>query len=119
MSVTAQRPTLDLVGIGNAIVDVLAPVEPTFLARWNMQAGTMALIDAPRAAALGASLEAEASDALELIGGGSVANSCVVAAVLGASVAYLGRVDGDAFGRAFVADLAGSGVACTAAPAAA
>lgn len=116
MTPFAEHHTLDLVGIGNAIVDVLARVEPDFLARWNMQSGTMALIDAARAAALSDSLEAEARGAIEMIGGGSVANTCVVAARLGARVAYLGKVDSDAFGAAFVADLAASGVACPVAP---
>ncbi len=116
MSLTAEQDTLDLVGIGNAIVDVLAQVEPAFLARWNMQAGTMALIDSARAASLSDSLDAESRGAIEMIGGGSVANSCVVAARLGARAAYLGKVDGDAFGRAFVTDLATSGIRCPVAP---
>ncbi len=116
MPLSAEQDRLDLVGIGNAIVDVLAQVGPDFLQRWNMQAGTMALIDAGRAAALSDSLEAETQGAIEMIGGGSVANSCVVAARLGARVAYLGKVDSDAFGAAFAADLATSGIACPVAP---
>ena len=116
MSLAAQRNTLDIVGIGNAIVDVLAQVEPAFIERWNMQPGTMALIDAARAASISESLEAETPGGLEMIGGGSVANSCVVAAMLGARVAYLGRVDNDQFGAAFVADLATSGIAFPVAP---
>ena len=116
MPLATDQDTLDLVGIGNAIVDVLAQVEPAFLERWNMQAGTMALIDAARAASLSDSLEAESRGAIEMIGGGSVANSCVVAASLGARVAYLGKVDSDAFGAAFAADLAARGIACPVAP---
>ena len=107
---------LDLAGIGNAIVDVLASVEPGFLAAWNMQAGTMALIDAARAAELADALGREARGPLEMAGGGSVANSCVVAAHLGARVAYLGRVAADAFGRAFTDDLTRLGIACPVAP---
>lgn len=116
MSHAAQPDTLDLVGIGNAIVDVLAQVAPAFLERWNMQAGTMALIDDARAAALSESLDAASNGTIEMVGGGSVANSCVVAARLGARVAYLGRVARDTFGEAFVADLASSGISCPVAP---
>ena len=108
--------SLDIVGIGNAIVDVLARVDPAFLRRWDMHPGTMALIDAERAAALSGSLAEASGDAVEMIGGGSVANSCVVAARLGARVAYLGKVGADRFGEAFVADLERQGVACPAAP---
>ncbi len=109
----------DLAGIGNAIVDVLARVDPHFLLEWNMQAGSMALIDADRAAALADALRREAHGAVEMAGGGSVANSCVVAAGLGARVAYLGLVAADPFGAAFTDDLARLGIACPVAPLAA
>jgi sugar/nucleoside kinase (ribokinase family) len=44
--------TIDVVGIGNAIVDVIAHADEAFLAREALVKGTMTLIDAPRAEAL-------------------------------------------------------------------
>ncbi len=101
----------DILGIGNAITDMVAPVEHDFLSRHDMHPGTMALIDEATAERLTAALpEARRS------GGGSAANTCVVAAGLGARVAYLGRVADDAEGAAFRADIAAAGVHCPLAP---
>ena len=98
-------PRFDLLGIGNAIVDVVAPCEPAFLSRHDMRPGAMALISPERAAAVyGAMPPGQESS------GGSVANTCAVAAGLGARVAYLGKVAGDPLGAAFRRDITAAGV---------
>jgi fructokinase len=95
----------DILGIGNAIVDVVAPADHAFLSKHDMHPGSMALIDAARAEAIYAAMP-QGSES----GGGSVANSCAVAAGLGARVAYLGKVADDALGAAFARDMATTGV---------
>ena len=106
-----QPARFDLLGIGNAIIDVVAAVAPDFLSRHDMRPGAMALIDADAAARLTAALPQG-----QQISGGSVANSCAVAAALGARVAYLGKVADDALGQAFARDIAASGVHFPTAP---
>lgn len=99
------RPRFDILGIGNAIVDVVAPVPDSFLSKHDMRKGSMALISAETADALSRAMpEGQQSS------GGSVANSCAVAAGLGARVAYLGRVADDAAGAAFRTDIGAAGV---------
>ncbi|ACI51089.1 PfkB domain protein [Gluconacetobacter diazotrophicus PA1 5] len=109
MSVTngdaAKDCRFDLLGIGNAIIDVLAPVDPAFLTEHDMISGSMMLIDAERAEALYNKIHRERE-----MGGGSAANTCVVASNMGARVAYLGKVADDAPGRTFAADLQDSGI---------
>ena len=95
----------DLLCIGNAIVDVLAPVDAGMPERQGMAPGSMTLIDAARADALYAQLTPERQT-----GGGSAANTAVVAAALGARTAYLGTVADDALGRAYAADLDAAGI---------
>ncbi len=94
-----------MVGIGNAIVDVMAPVEPAFLARLGVRAGSMTLVDAAQAEALTALMPPGRESS-----GGSVANSCAVAALLGARVAFLGKVADDRLGEAFRREIAAAGV---------
>ena len=101
----AAECRFDLLGIGNAIVDVLAPVEADFPQRNGMVAGSMALIDGERAQILYNQIHREKE-----MGGGSAANTCVVASNMGARVAYLGKVADDAPGQAFGADLQAAGV---------
>ena len=103
--------SIDIVGIGNAIVDVLGETDDAFLERNGLARGTMTLIDAERAASLTEALSAGAPAGVVRRSGGSVANSCVVASLLGARVAYLGTVADDALGRAFRSDLEATGVA--------
>ena len=100
-----QSPTYDILGIGNAIVDVLAPVPEAFLSKHDMHKGAMALIDAATAERLYADLPAGTESS-----GGSAANTCAVAALLGARVAYLGKVADDTLGQAFRRDIAAVGV---------
>ena len=108
MSTTA---TYDILGIGNAIVDVVSPVPESFLSRRDMHKGSMALISAEQAEALTADWPAGRQSS-----GGSGANTCAVAAGLGARVAYLGTVADDTLGEAFRADIVASGVHFPSAP---
>lgn len=100
------RPArFDILGIGNAIVDVVAPVEEGFLSRHALRKGGMALVDAEQADALYAAMPPGQESS-----GGSVANTCAVAAGLGARVAYFGTVADDQLGAVFRHDIAAAGV---------
>ncbi|TLU73062.1 adenosine kinase [Lichenicoccus roseus] len=101
----------DIVGIGNAIVDVLAPVPAGFPEQQGMVPASMSLIDARRAAEIVGLVQPIART-----GGGSAANTCVVAASLGARVAYLGKVAEDEAGRVFRQDIEAAGIAFPSAP---
>lgn len=101
----------DICGIGNAIVDVVAPVDEAFLSKQDLRKGGMALISAEQAEALYAALPAGQESS-----GGSVANSCAVASGLGARVAFLGKVADDGLGKVFRRDITGAGVAFPTAP---
>lgn len=104
-------PSYDVLGIGNAIVDVVAPVDEAFLSRHDMHKGAMALIDTATADALYAAMPPAAETS-----GGSAANTCAVAAMLGAKVAYLGKVADDQLGRVFRHDIGAVGVHFPTAP---
>jgi len=101
----------DVLGIGNAIVDVVAPADDTFLSKHDMRKGGMALIDAARAEALYAVMPPGQESS-----GGSAANTCAVAAALGARVAYLGKVADDQLGAVFRHDITAAGVLFPTAP---
>jgi sugar/nucleoside kinase (ribokinase family) len=104
----------DVLGIGNAIVDVIARTEEDFLLKQGMRKGTMALIDEPRAQAIYDAM----GPAIET-SGGSAANTIVGLASLGSRSAFVGRVKDDALGRAFSHDIRAAGVAYTTPPASA
>src|SRR4029079_7598761 len=95
----------DVLGIGNAIVDVIARTEDDFLVKHGMNKGTMALIDEPRAAAIYASM----GPAIE-ISGGSGANTIAGVASFGARAAFIGKVKDDEVGRIFRHDITKAGV---------
>ena len=97
--------TYDILGIGNAIVDVVGAVDDSFLSRHDMHKGAMALIDARTAEAIYAAMPPAKETS-----GGSAANTCAVAANLGARVAYLGKVANDQLGNVFAHDIKASGV---------
>ncbi len=96
---------IDVVGIGNAIVDVIAHADEAFLEKESLVKGTMALIDAERAEALyrimGPAIEAS---------GGSTANTMAGIASLGGSGAFIGKVRDDLLGEVFRHDLTAQGV---------
>ncbi len=102
---------LDILGIGNAVLDIFARVDDSFLAAHDLVKGSMTLVDADQAHSLHADLSPIAE-----ISGGSVANSMVVAASLGARVAYVGKVRDDNPGDTFARDTRSAGVGFQTAP---
>ena len=103
----------DVLGIGNAIVDVIARAEEDFLLAQGMRKGGMALIDAARAEAI-----YEAMGPAVETSGGSAANTIVGLASLGARAAFIGKVKADGLGHAFGHDIRAAGVAFDTPPAA-
>jgi sugar/nucleoside kinase (ribokinase family) len=85
----------DVLGIGNAIVDVIARAEEDFLLKQAMRKGTMALIDEARAEAIYDAM----GPAVE-VSGGSAANTIVGVSSLGGRGAFVGKVKDDVLGRA-------------------
>ena len=102
----------DVLGIGNAIFDVLVQTDEGFLARHGMTKGGMALIDETRAA----SIYRDMGPATEM-SGGSAANTIVGIANLGARAAYVGKVKDDQIGRLYIHDIRAAGVAFETRPA--
>lgn len=96
----------DVLGIGNAIVDVIARAEDDFLVKHAMNKGSMALIDELRAEAIYASM----GPAIE-ISGGSAANTIAGVASFGARGAFVGKVKDDILGKTFSHDIRATGVA--------
>jgi sugar/nucleoside kinase (ribokinase family) len=103
----------DVLGIGNAIVDVIARTEEDFLLKQGMNKGTMALIDEARAQAIYDAM----GPAIET-SGGSAANTIVGLASLGSRAAFIGKVRDYELGRAFSHDIRAAGVAYATPPAA-
>jgi len=103
----------DVLGIGNAIVDVIARTEEDFLLKQGMHKGTMALIDEARAQAIYDAM----GPAIET-SGGSAANTIVGLASLGSRAAFIGKVKDDELGRTFAHDIRAAGAAYTTPPAA-
>jgi sugar/nucleoside kinase (ribokinase family) len=104
---------VDLVSIGNALVDVLGHAEETFLSDHSLVKGSMELIDSERAVPLYQDMAKRAferGDELIEVGGGSAANTAVVSAVLGTPTAFVGKVRDDELGHTFVRDLGRAGV---------
>ncbi len=103
---------LDVVGIGNALVDVLDHKPHDFIDLHGLAKGTMSLIDEDRAHHLYAAM----TPALEM-SGGSAANTMVGIAALGGSAGYIGRVRDDELGQVFAEDLRATGVEFSVPPA--
>ncbi len=103
---------LDVLGIGNAIVDVLAHADERFLEGQGLEKGSMALIGAERAAelygAMGPGIECS---------GGSAANTVAGLASFGGKAGYIGKVHDDQLGEIFRHDLEALGVAFETCPA--
>src|ERR1700710_2260914 len=102
----------DVLGIGNAIFDVLVQADEGFLSSHGMTKGGMALIDEARAAAI----YGDMGPATEM-SGGSAANTIVGVANLGARAAYIGKVRDDQIGRLYTHDIRAAGVAFATRPA--
>ena len=104
-------PSLDVVGIGNAIVDVIAQADDAFLGRQGLAKGTMRLIDAAGAEAL----YREMGPGIEM-SGGSAGNTMAGIASLGGKGAYVGKVREDSLGKVFAHDIRSIGVRFETAP---
>lgn len=98
--------SLDVLCIGNAIVDVLAHTDDHFLESHGMVKGSMQLTDPDRARTIYAAMP----PAVE-ISGGSAANTAVGLASLGRSAAFVGKVADDTLGEVFAHDIRAAGVA--------
>lgn len=100
-----QQTKFDVLGIGNAIVDILATTTDTFLTEHGIAKGAMTLVDGFRAELLGRSMQGavEAS-------GGSAANTMVGISSLGGNAAFIGKVNDDRLGQVFAEDIQKSGV---------
>lgn len=98
-------PTLDVIAIGNAIVDIMAPASDEAVAQLGLAKGGMTLVSEERArelyAAMGAARE---------ISGGSAANTLAGLAQLGAACAFIGQVADDQFGAVFAHDIRAGGI---------
>ena len=109
---TTGGGSLDVVGLGNAIVDVLAHEDDGFLDAQEMVKGSMQLVDEARAAsiygAMGPAIEAS---------GGSVANTTAGVASLGGTAGFIGKVRDDQLGAVYTHDLNAAGVEFTTPPA--
>lgn len=102
----------DVLGIGNAIVDVLARTDDDFLVRHKMPKGSMSLIDEARAQAI-----YDAMGPTTEMSGGSAANTIAGVASLGGRAAFVGKVKDDLLGKAFTHDIRAIGVAFNTPPA--
>lgn len=100
--------TLDVVGIGSSLVDVLATTTEYHLDELGLVKGSMELVDLARAEtiydSMGTTIE---------VSGGSVANTMAGLAALGGKVGFVGKVANDALGKIFIHDIAASGVEYT------
>ena len=95
---------IDLIGIGNAIVDLIVNVDDIYLKRNNLQKGSMTLIGIDQS-----DLLLEECKVLKKVSGGSTANTVVSLANLGNKVEFIGRVKNDYFGKIFSNDIKRSG----------
>ncbi|WP_420638920.1 adenosine kinase [Candidatus Poriferisocius sp.] len=103
---------LDVVGIGNAIVDVISTEEHAFIDDHGLTKGAMTLIDAERASQLYGAM----APAMET-SGGSAANTVAGVASFGGAVGYIGKVRDDQLGEVFAHDIRALGVRFEVAPA--
>ena len=100
------QPSFDVIAIGNAIVDVMAPCADAEIERLGMARGGMTLVDTDRAHAL-----YDAMGPAKEISGGSAANTLAGLAALGARCAFIGQVAGDQLGEVFAHDIRAGGIA--------
>jgi sugar/nucleoside kinase (ribokinase family) len=101
----------DVIGIGNAIVDIIGRCDEAFLAEVGVAKGSMRLVDADEIKKIYSTM----GPAVE-ISGGSAANTIAGIASFGGSAAFIGTVANDEFGRIFSHDIRSIGVTFTAPP---
>ena len=106
-----DAPTLDVVTVGSAIVDVLAHVDDGLVDSNGLVKGTMVLVDHDRSAAIYDTMPAGVE-----VSGGSAANTAAGVASLGGAVAFIGKVRDDDLGDIFTHDLRSTGVVYTTPP---
>ena len=97
--------TYDLVGIGNAVVDVIAQTDDSFLGHMGIEKGIMQLIEQDRAEVLYGAMNERVQTP-----GGSVANTIAGAGALGIQTAFIGRVRDDALGQFYASAMADHGI---------
>ncbi len=97
--------TLDVIAIGNAIVDIIGRCDDAFLARHECPKGHMRLVDALTMSALYDSMGPSTE-----ISGGSAANTAVGIASFGGNAGFIGKIADDEFGRIFDHDITAAGV---------
>ncbi|KGG03648.1 Fructokinase [Prochlorococcus marinus str. MIT 9321] len=95
-----QNKVFDLIGLGNAIVDIIVNIEDEFLQINNLEKGSMNLINSDESKKL-----LENCKVIKQISGGSSANTVVCLAELGNHVQFIGRVKNDQFGDFFSSDI--------------
>ncbi|WP_121115849.1 adenosine kinase [Croceibacterium ferulae] len=100
-----SEPRYDVIAIGNAIVDVMAPAEDDLIARLGLNRGGMTLVDE-----VGADTLYDAMGPAREISGGSAANTLAGLAVLGARCAFIGQVADDQLGDVFAHDIRAAGI---------
>lgn len=101
-----SNPTYALTCIGNAIVDVIAPCDDAFLQNYNIEKGSMTLIDEPRVQELYSAMRQSTQTS-----GGSAANTAAGFGSFGGKGAYLGRVKDDIPGGIYKTDMDACGIA--------
>ena len=99
------EPRYDVIAIGNAIVDVMAPCEDELIERFGLVRGGMTLIDEARADEL-----YEAMPPARELSGGSAANTLAGLATLGLQCAFIGQVADDQLGKVFRHDMRATGI---------
>ena len=107
----SEKRLFDVLGIGNAIVDILAYADEAKIEELDLARGAMTLVDAERSDFLYRHM----GPARE-VSGGSCANTMAAVAALGGRAAYIGRVRDDQLGRFFTHDIRAAGVAFRSAP---
>ncbi|MCR8539831.1 MAG: adenosine kinase [Prochlorococcus marinus CUG1439] len=95
-----QNKVVDLIGLGNAIVDIIVNIEDRFLEVNNLKKGSMNLINSHQSQSL-----LKDCEVIKQISGGSSANTVVCLAELGNKVQFIGRVKNDEFGNFFSSDI--------------
>lgn len=106
-----SKEPVDIVGIGNAIVDVLSKTDDAFLQSERLNKGAMTLIEEEQAEALYKKM----GPGMEM-SGGSAANTIAAFAAMGGRAGYIGKVSNDQLGNVFRHDICASGVQFTTAP---
>ncbi len=99
-----SKKKIDLVGVGNAIVDIVTNIDDEFLKKNRLQKGSMNLINLENSCKI-----LKDCEIIKQISGGSAANTVVSLANLGNNVEFIGRVKNDKFGNFFSKDIKESG----------